>query len=115
MINCTFFDNIYSFYHRLTITLSYIYRTERDYDKKKSDWPIHYFSRRPIIDIQGERQLPYEYLRFTSAIYLLTSYSTYDYKNYTDYSRCNEYYILKDFKDAATAAALHVTRYPRKK
>jgi len=24
MINCTFFDNVYSFYHQITITLSYV-------------------------------------------------------------------------------------------
>jgi len=24
MINCTFFDNVYSFYHRIMITLSYV-------------------------------------------------------------------------------------------
>lgn len=74
-----FFDNIYSFYHRITIALSY--RTERDYDKKKVWLTDPLLSRRPIIDIQGERQLPCEYLHFISAIYLLTSDSMYDYRN----------------------------------
>jgi len=71
MINCTFFDNIYSFYHRIMITLSYV----RNVTMIKKVWltdPL--LSRRPIIDIQGERQLPYEYFRFTSEIYVLTSY-----------------------------------------
>jgi len=70
MINFTFFDSIYSFY-RITITLSYrTKRTKRNYDKKKVWLTDPLLSRRPITDIQGERQLPYEYLRFTSAIFI---------------------------------------------
>lgn len=89
----------------LRFTLSY--HTKRDCDKKKVWLTDPLLSRRPIIDIQGERQLPYKYLRFTSAIYLLTIYSMYGI-GMTDYSCGNEYCVLKGFKNAATAAALHI-------